>query len=361
MNICQWKTLAVASMSFVFLLSIVGCNPAIPVPDNTITVYETESGSTFTQAQTVPLTASTPVQIDGTLAGTSDVDVFLLGSFQAGQKISVDLRGRTLLSSTSAAIGLFDEDQDVAYLDQTMISSASGDSFSLIVRKPGEYYLGLCGSGSYSMSVFDYSAVVSVESDQVPTPQKQVVFLNYNGTSGLQIGSDYFSLVLPFSNFGYPISTTAMAAQVTDLVRQDFLGFDIEILSSFETPAPTGPHSTIYVSASEGSFFGLADSVDWYNEDKTDNAVIFAGLFDHSGLTQEQFIIGTANVTSHELGHLVGLAHTDDHTELMDIATPLSQLVKAQDFHRSPLASNEFPIGAQDAIELLQFSLGLLE
>jgi len=335
-----------------------GCTPSIPIPENTIIVDENESNANFALAQTLPLSASTPVKINGSFSGLTDTDVFLLGSLQAGQKIDVDLRGTSMMTQTDAAFGLFDENQDVAYIEQNTLSGSTDTPFSLIVRKSGNYYLGLYGQAGRE---FPYSALVSLESCQVPTPTNQIVYLNYDGAVGVTIGSDYFGQVLPFTNFGYSTTAKQLAAQVTDLIRKDFTGLDITILSSFESPIPSDPHSTVHISSNEDSFFGLADSVDWYNADHTDNAIIFAGLLDNSNLSQDQFIIATANVAAHELGHLVGLAHTDDDTELMDIQTPLNGLTRLQDFHRAPLARDEFPIGTQDSIELLQFALGLLQ
>ncbi|MFA5864947.1 MAG: hypothetical protein WC975_09710 [Phycisphaerae bacterium] len=353
MKCCTWQIGWVVSVGFAVLLAVGGCGTNIPIP--TTTVNEVESNNTFSQPQTVTVIASEATDISGSLEGGNDVDVFLLGTFQQGQTLTADLRGSSALISSNVAMGFFDKDQDVAVLDDDPSSSSTDKQISLTVRKAGNYYLVVAQNRA---SNFMYDVVITIGSGNISTPPMQVVYLNYNGASNLQIGGDQFSNVLPFSAV-IPNNTAAWAAQITTLVRADYLNLNIQIISSYESLEPSGPHSVVFVSGSGGSFFGLADDVDWYNQDLTDRAVIFTGgqLHDPS-LTQDQFVTGVANVTSHELGHLVGLVHTDDDSELMDQVTPLSQLVRPQTFHLAPLA--EFPIGSEDCIQLLQFSLGLL-
>ncbi|MFQ5592347.1 MAG: matrixin family metalloprotease, partial [Phycisphaerae bacterium] len=65
-----------------------------------------------------------------------------------------------------------------------------------------------------------------------------------------------------------------------------------------------------------------------------------------------------ANVASHEVGHLLGLAHTADSLGIMDVTASLSELLADQDFRRSPLYYEVFPIGHQDAIQTLVDTVG---
>lgn len=320
-----------------------------PIPAGAVS--EVEYNDTFNQAQSVPVTQS--LTISGTITDANDVDVFVLGSFQAGQTLTADLTGRRGFGSNEVAVAFFDQDQDVAVLNDQVVTAAAGETASFTVRKAGNYYLALSQIDSAALP---YLVAISVGSATIPTPQKQIVYLDYNGISSVQIGGDSFTSVQPFSAVGP--SAAAMAARITTLVRTDYARYNVQILSSYESAAPADPHTTVYVSGSSGDFFGLADDVDWYNQNATDRAIIFAGLFQQSQLTQDQFVLGTANVVAHELGHLLGLAHTTDHTELMDQTTPMSLLVLDQTFHRAALA--EFPIGEEDTPQLLLYSLGLL-
>jgi predicted Zn-dependent protease len=154
-------------------------------------------------------------------------------------------------------------------------------------------------------------------------------------------------------------SPQLLASNIMDLVRADYSGYDVSFTSSYVQEAPSTAHSTVYITASSGEYLGLADDVDWYNENLDDNAVVFAGLMTGSGISKSEFVQIVANVTSHETGHLLGLAHTDDDTELMDQVTPQSSLEEDQSFGRAPLPEDEFPIGYQDSLELLAFSIGM--
>jgi hypothetical protein len=213
-------------------------------------------------------------------------------------------------------VGVFDTDEDVAYMADVTPSTVLETALTHSVRKAGEYYLviyrGESGSASYDM-------VVTLGTGSVPALKSQSVYLNFNGASSLTIGATSFRSLLPFSVINLPINPTTTAAQVVQLVRNDFKNLDISIISSYESGPPAEPYSTVYVTGSTGDYFGLADSVDWYDENPSDNAVIFAGLLAEASTSTNKFPQLTANVITHETGHLLGLAHTDDNTELMDV------------------------------------------
>jgi hypothetical protein len=335
----------------------IGCAPPTPLPPNTTTISETEPNDTFAGAQPASVAVGQPVHIEGTFKGGHDLDIYSIGTYKTGDTITVDLAGQSLFGS-NATIALFDQDEDVAVMDNGATSSSSSQSASLTVRKAGTYYLALAEDASMYSATYGYSALVQVNSAAVPAPAKQIVYLNYGGAPSVQIGTDVFNPVLPFSALEFGADTQNIAGRITSRVQADYAHLDIEVLSSYDVEEPSVPHSVVFVSGSRSDFYGLADDVDWYNAVATDRAVIFAGLLADDGLTTDQFVDGTANVVSHELGHLVGLAHTVDHSELMDQETPLRLLVQPQDFHRAPLA--EFPVGFEDTLQLLQFALGIL-
>jgi hypothetical protein len=338
-------------------IALAGCGTNFTTPDNTDAVQETESNDTFSSAQTVTMPSGKSLQIVGAFQGGNDVDVYYLGTFQAGQTFTAALTGDSSVNPNNIQFGFFDQDQEVAILDDNAVTAAE-QNVSFTVRKPGKYYLALAESGLSSFISYNYSVLVTLGSSTVPDPLKQIFYLNYKGISSVTIWNTTFTNVQPFSALNNGMNTQLLASQTTEAIRADYAAYDIQILSSYDTTEPAGTHSTVYVSASSNQgFFGLSDDVDWYNQNPSDRSVIFAGALNSYGLTQTQFVTALANITAHEMGHLCGLAHTVDHTELMDISTPMKFLDQPEDFHQAPLA--EFPIGSEDTIQLLQFSLGL--
>ena len=98
--------------------------------------------------------------------------------------------------------------------------------------------------------------------------------------------------------------TTQMRDDVQSLMETIYQDFDFTFTQSAPT---TGPFTTItYNSAAAG---GLADGIDFRNLNMSDNAVVNV---DGLGFTATDDIVGlSANIGSHELGHLVGLRHRD--------------------------------------------------
>jgi hypothetical protein len=340
-------------------VGLVGCSPVLPVPENTVVVASTEPNNDFDHAQAVGLSATQAVQINGTLSASDNLDVFFLGELQQGQRIVAEIKGNNLFQNGDIVLGLFDANQDVAIFEENVVTVSQTETVTLIVREAGNYYLGVSESSPTGAVGFPYSMVVTLGSEEIPAPRKQIVYLNYNGVPSVTIGTNSFTNVRSFSELPYGLGTPAVADKITKQVQGDYPQLNIQILSSYDTQEPQDPHSVVFVCANDGAFFGMADQIDWYNQDLSDRAIIFTGLLATSNLTENQFVDATANVVAHELGHLVGLAHTHDHTELMDQSTPMSYLSKTQNFHRASLA--DFPIGWEDSVQLLQFSLGVLQ
>lgn len=87
------------------------------------------------------------------------------------------------------------------------------------------------------------------------------------------------------------------------LVEQDYALFDFAFAHE---AAPTAPFSTVFLN--DGPELGLAEAIDFRNLDSSDNATVEIG---DNATTSAEFVTLTANVVSHELGHLLGLRHGD--------------------------------------------------
>ena len=105
---------------------------------------------------------------------------------------------------------------------------------------------------------------------------------------------------------GNIIYTQTMRDDIQDLMEGHYVDFNV----SFTQTTPTsGDFSTLFFNS--GVPGGLADQVDFRNQDMTDNAVINV---DGLGFTTDADIVSaTAIIGSHELGHLLGLRHGDSY------------------------------------------------
>jgi hypothetical protein len=148
---------------------------------------------------------------------------------------------------------------------------------------------------------------------------------------------------------------------IIDSSRIDFAGIDVEIRTSITDPQPATPFSIIHFGAYDEALLGVADGVDEFNENPAQQAIIFTDTFKAFlplNPTPEQIGQAIANVTSHEIGHLLGLVHTQDPYGVMDITASLRQMLSDQAFERSPIEPGVFPIGFQDATMTLVSTVG---
>ena len=68
--------------------------------------------------------------------------------------------------------------------------------------------------------------------------------------------------------------------------------------------------------------------------------------------------VAIANVASHEAGHLLGLNHVDNDAALMDDRSAADVFLSDQEFMESPLSNDIMVIGTQDAVLLLDETVG---
>ncbi len=336
-------------------LTIAGCGTDI-LPETSIPKTELEPNDNFATAQEIVTNNANSISISGTLNDGYDTDIFNVGELSNGTKLTIEIKSSDSILSEGLTIALFDKDYDIAYLEDIDVSSYYQKAFTHIIRKAGTYFLGITSQDGYVPDNFSYDIRINKTSSNVPSHGKQIVYLDFNGANNISLGEDFYSHLEPFSQAINQYNDREIANLITNLVREDYKDFDIQIISSYDSSAPIWQHTTVYITGDDGEYLGLSEHLDWYNSDLTDYAVVFAGSFDSTGFTTEQYAQSIANVISHELGHLLGLIHTDDDTELMDEATPASRLAEDQDFHRAPIA--DFPIGWQDSIELLDMILG---
>jgi hypothetical protein len=99
------------------------------------------------------------------------------------------------------------------------------------------------------------------------------------------------------------VYTLAERDAIVGMMEEDYAAFDF---SFSHATTPTAPYSTLFIN--DGPELGEAEDIDFRNLNKSDTATIFIG---DAATTSAHYITLTANVASHELGHLVGLRHHD--------------------------------------------------
>ena len=110
-----------------------------------------------------------------------------------------------------------------------------------------------------------------------------------------------------------------------------------------QTRPTTGNFSTVFVN--DGPALGAAEQIDPRNLDKNDTATVD---LNSGATTSAQFVTLTANVASHELGHLLGLRHYDSFGPIGSGLDPNTLNADSE-----PVANSFFPTypGPQDADE----------
>ena len=134
--------------------------------------------------------------------------------------------------------------------------------------------------------------------------------------------------------------TTSERNEILTRMAEDYSPFNFTFTQSRPT---SGDFSTVFVN--DGPALGVAEQIDPRNLDRNDTASV---ELNSGATTSAQFVTLTANVASHELGHLLGLRHYDSFGPIGSGLDP--DTVGA---NSAPVADAFLPIypGPQDADE----------
>jgi len=191
------------------------------------------------------------------------------------------------------------------------------------------------------------------------------VLLVFDGGFDVRIGSRPSIDVPRFDatdiSSDYAGQTDAMIDVIVDRVREDYEGLDVTILSTSEGDWFEPGMTRVYFGSLDEALLGVAEGVDEFNATKSQQAIVFCDTFAafmRLSPSVSQMGQAVANVASHEIGHLLGMIHTNDPAGLMDVTASLSELLRNQRFDLSPIYAAVFPLGYQDAVQYLFDTVG---
>ncbi|MCC7292722.1 MAG: matrixin family metalloprotease [Phycisphaerales bacterium] len=377
------RRIVLTACGLVTLLPLVACVPpteSAPVgdvedgnrgeiPADTTGKTQGEPNGSFDASILAVIDDAGEAALEGTITSGADVDVFNLGAIDPGDQIliSADTPG----SSLDIAISLFDDEGRLIFYNDDKSGSDFDAEIDHIARHAGtdcyllveasSFHSAGAGSGTYQVDVSLWRG------GDVPEPVAQTLFLDFNGGA---VDSPTLGRVTisPFDaaeiNADYEGETESLKELIRVEIEANFAAFDVQVVTSDAfTPGPADKQSTLFFGGYQADIFGEAEDVDLYNLNCCDDAIIYTQSFDPDVVffrppTTAQMGRAIGNVASHEAGHLLGLNHTNDDTDLMDEQSAAQALTRDQEFIEAPLSTQIAPIGTQDSALLLLETLG---
>jgi hypothetical protein len=359
----------VRASALLAVVIVAGCETQ-PIPDCESNCNDIESNDTFAAAQMAEIAADGSARIVGIIDDIEDIDVFQLGSARAGDDVRIALT--RIDAGLRAALALYDAEGELID-DDTLTSLVSASSDPVIqhrVRADSTrmyvavaHVVGRPTSGAYELDI-DFT-----RGGSPPDPLRQAVLLGFAGGT---VEDPLFGTLTagPFDagdiDPAYAGATEIMKAIIREAFAQNYARFDIELWDTDDPQAAAAlagrTHATVVFGGFNAIAFGAAQSVDRYNQDHGDAAIIFTESFQPElfivAPTAEELAVAIGNVAAHEMGHLLGLQHVIDATEIMDEASPPPTLLARQEFKSAPLSPSIFPLGRHDSADLLSVTLG---
>jgi hypothetical protein len=342
-------------------LNIAGCPTT---PPNGSDIDNTDNGS-FKSATQVTLGDDGAARFTATIGDSDDVDMFNLGVLAPGDGLVIDVQ--TTGGNLDPVAALFDSREYVHAFNDDREPDASdlNPRLDIVVRGPeGTYFLGIAAFPGGN-TTGDYRVDVQVTRGVgVPDPEPQIVFLNWVGGTGIVVPNVGVFDLNPFdaSDLGpYGGRTEQMKDRIQQIIEDRYDGFALVLLNSDDDKVPAEPHTKVHFGSRNRLAFAISEQIDTFNADPADDTIIFTGSFRNAFAivpTFEEMVTAVGNTAAHEVGHLLGLVHTKECSSLMDTTCGNDSLLVEQAFKLAPLDDSVFPLGSQNAPELLGWILG---
>lgn len=329
-----------------------------------------EPNDTFASPIVAVFDASGVARLQGVVSQTGDLDVYLLGSLERGDRVVADVDTTQLGSPLDASLALFDGQQLLVSNNDDRTTIDLDSLMDVVLRhRSDQYYLVVSHSSFAPGGRFSGSYFVDVEVQSgfaVPEPAAQFLLLDFDGGSVDSPGLGSTS-ILPFSasaiSPAYAGQDEALKEGIRRTMEQNFQRFNVVVATTDDAPAMAGVvQSTIFFGGFDSEAFGIAENIDLYNADFCDDAIIYAESFSPAIFTgtppAESLAVAIGNVATHEAGHLLGLNHVSDDDAVMDDRSDADAFLLDQEFIRAPLSPDVMDIGQQDAGSLLSETVG---
>lgn len=367
-----------ASPVVLVIFASVGCDPAsldvtnvdpanpftllsAPLVSFGDTFSEVESNNEFASANTVAIGQAGAGTITAALDSPQDIDVFDVGTGVPGDQIVVTVHTSP---GMSVAVGVFDGQNDLLQY-VTRISGSSPMYFETVCRATTMNLYIVVSSTVGTSSQGSYSLEIRRSAGDAPAVTPQVILLNFDGASSVSIGGGPAVQVPPFDaariSAKFAGQTAIIRQKTLEGVRAAFAGLNVTVRSSGEFGATDGVYTTVHFGTYNVDLLGLADSVDAYNNTPIQSAIVFTdtfALFTPLNPSVDEISQALANVAAHEAGHLLGLWHVTDVTDLMDITATARQMLRPQFFGHAKLHPTIAPTGWQSGPDLLAWAVG---
>ncbi|MBP7936391.1 MAG: matrixin family metalloprotease [Phycisphaerae bacterium] len=343
-------------------LQVLGNQPTLPGTDDAY--QEQESNDTFQLADII--TDTQDVTFFGTITGgatTVDRDVYRFDSVAAGDRVTIRL---SPANGGSFLVGILDQNYNLLQQMSTSGTWLVPWEMSVVLRQASEHVYVVVAGRSSSATSYDYVVQYAVDTGiGVPGYNPQTVVLYFSGADNVRIGGSSPVQVPAFDaariSSRFAGQTETIIAQVLERLQEDYASLGIQVYRQGDAAIPAGSVTNLYFGTYNADLLGLADSIDAYNNDTSESAIVFTdtfALFEPLLPSVEEMSQCLANVASHELGHLLGLRHTADVQDLMDITANAREMLDDQWFRIASMHSSVLPVGFQDAPSLLAWGLG---